>query len=754
MKLSLNWLKQYIDLPEDPTALARLITMHIAEVERVTVLGQGLNQVVVGEVLSARDHPNANNLHIGMFDVGETEPRQIIFGGKAVLKPGDKLPIALPGAQVHGLTISERTLRGEVSRGMCCLNSELGILDQAERVEFLPTSVKNGTLIRVALQLDDVVIEIDNKTLTHRADLFSHVQFARELSVVLRRPLRLPALLEYEGATIKPLQVTIADASLCQRYCAAVLEVKLGPSPDWLQRCLQAVGVRPINVIVDITNYVMLDIGGPLHAFDYAKLSGQTITVRSAKAGETITTLDQKQRQLTSAMLVIADATNPVAVAGIMGGQATEVTDTTTTIMLEAALFDPISVRLTSRQLGLRSEASTRFEKAVGYTTVLDGFWRAIGLLHELAGAKIVSPLFDLPGSEFVHRQIDLKHSLLERMLGITVPAPDIERILTGLGFALQPTTTGYTVTVPLWRTDITAEHDIVEEVARMYGYDAFPLQPLQGVLQLPIIEPTLLLGQRLIHWLVASGAKEVMHYSFYSDAAAQARGLDPATHHTIVNPMNPNQHCLRQTLLVNLWQTAQMNQRQQAGSFVLAEYGHVYLPSSEQAQVGGLVVDSVNHFRRAKGLVEWLLHKLNVVARQQSTAQGIDYYIDHDMVAQVTAVETDMTYVVFHLATLASRWHSNTQYQAIPQYPNITLDISLQVPTTVSWAQLKQAIVEVGRPLVQSVELFDLYNNEIFGIRFVLQAPDRTLTMAEAEMVRSAIIDQLVKQFQVTHRY
>lgn len=811
MKLSYQWLQEYIDLTESPEELGELITMHIAEVEQVTDLATNLQLVVVGEVLEAKDHPNADKLHIGTFDVGETDdqgnakPRQIVFGGKALLKVGQKLPIALPGAVVGPITIAQRKLRGEISAGMCCLNSELGILNQAEEIHLFDADVPNGTLVREALGLNDAIIEIDNKTLTHRGDLFNHIGFARELSVVLDRPLRVPDLLTHAhdmSAATKPLPLTITidDPEICRRYIGAALtNVTVGPSPNWMQTRLSALGVSTINNVVDITNYVMLEYGQPLHAFNYDHIKKSAIHVRYAKPSEHLATLDGKMSEFKDVdhIPVIADAKTPHALAGIMGGTDSEITNDTTTIVLESANFNPVIIRKAAQALAKRTEGSTRHEKNLGLIFPEYGFYRAIQLFQELCGAHIASEIIDLyavtqdQDDAAIKLNIELDCDFASRLIGEPVSIETVQKILTGLDFTVEVLSdTVVQVTPPSARMDVTNQQDLVEEIARMRGYDAITPKPLLGSLEPPQNELTYDVGNTVIQTMTQVGAREIYSYSFYSATDMERLGLDPATHLEMQNPMNPEQQYLRQTLLIQLLNAVQLNQRNHYASATLVEYGHVYFPDNEFTVVAGVVYgDSTDVFSQAKGYVEHTFTKLHVDYTFQTISNTAEhdnqnyrvfdssadaaYFWGEKQLATVGLIQPSITnqfsitgwvaYFTIHIPRLGeAHLVSDPQaFKPLSAYPQIDLDISIEVDDAVEWNALYTTIHKSGQPLIKKIELFDLYQGgqlapgkKSLGIRMWFGSMERTLEMTEAEQAREQIINALRETHHAEHRF
>ncbi len=762
MKVSLNWLKDYIDITESPEEIGQLLTLHIAEVDEIHYQAKGLDHIVVGLVLEARPHPDANKLNIGKFDVGEAEPRQIVFGGKAELKAGDRLPVALPGAVVGPITIEQRKLRGEISQGMCCLNSEMGILDSQDRVHFFDETAKPGTPISEALQLDDVVFEIDNKTLTHRADLFNHIGFARELSTLLQRPLRLPELNKDIATTNSlPYTLNVQNPAGCTRYLGAAFDsVEIKPSPDWMQKRLSALGVSVINNVVDITNYVMYEYGQPLHAFDYNKLSNGTVTVRNATNNEPLTTLDGKLRALDESILVIADDTKPVALAGIMGGLDSEIESTTTQLALESAQFDGTIIRKAAQKIGVRTDGSTRHEKGLGYTFSEDGFWRAVQLLREHAGATLASEVIDTQPVPPALTTIDLSKEYMDRVIGLSIEPNQIRQWLEALGCEIKNLADEhYEITVPLHRTDLRSAQDIIEEVARMYGYDSIPEVPLLGSLQPPFAQPDFALGNKIMQWLVGWGVIEVYNYSFYSIADAKKANVDTEQHIEIRNPMNPNQQLLRQTALIGLLNNVARNVNAGYKAITLAEYGHLYFKGKEITVVEGVVANQSDAFYKAKGYIEAILQTGNIVY----SFENMRYIANGECVAEVALIpnaattEFDVQVPVAHyriyLEQLSKIFPSRYSQKMISAYPAIDLDISITVPNTVQWADIRSVIQSTAGDILQNIEIFDVYEGNL-GIRMWFQSSERTLEMKEVEAIREKIIKSLVDSFNIVHRY
>ncbi len=736
MKLSYNWLREYIDLPDDPKRIADLITAHVAEVEHVVAQAEQFKQIVVGKIIEVKPHPNADKLRLCMVELGDAV-EQIVCGGSN-LTVGQYVVVAKPGAQVrwHGqgdlVTLTETTIRGQRSYGMICAAVELGLeerfpaVGEKEIIDLGATTQSTNIALAQILELTDTIIEIDNKTLTHRPDLFCHIGFARELSVVLGIPLKLNALRAFEPAERLPLTVQVDATEHCRRYIGVALDhVTVQPSPDWLQQRLTAIGLRPINNVVDITNYVMYEYGQPLHAFDYDQLNNHAIVVRLAKPTETITTLDGKTHTLTDNMLVIADDTTPQALAGIMGGASSEITAATKQIVIESANFNPITVRLEAQALAIRTDGSTRHEKNLPLVFPEWGMWRAIELLEQLAGAQVASPIIDQRLGEQPRPTITLELAYAQRLMGTPVPVDRVVEILTQLGCADTGTDT-MQVIPPLHRSDLLIAEELIEEIARIYGYTNIAPQPLVAMLEPQPIEPTWKLAQQLVAKAIQAGAYEVYNYSFYRLATTPHTGM--------LNPMNPDQTWLRQSLRTNLVALAERNLERGERDFTLVEYGHVYLTNGERNHLAVSCAGSTAAvFRQAKGFCT-LFQAPGVVS------------IDQVGKWYVATAEFDLT-------ALAQQAEQNLKVVPPATFPGIELDISVEFPSATPWAQIEPVIQQAAGKLLTGLDVFDIYGNAL-GIRMHLQAPDRTLAMDEAEQLRHTVITALQEHFKATHRY
>ena len=787
MNVTLNWLKNYIDFEFSPSELADRLTMLGVEVESVKRLGDELEGVVVGNVGSIKPHPNADKLVLCQVDIGESEELQIVCGAPNV-REGMLAPVATIGATLPiGLTIKRAKLRGETSHGMLCSEKELGLSAQlasaynmaedAAGLMELPTDTPLGTSLSEVLGLDDVVFELE--ITPNRPDCLSLIGVAREIRAETGNALKLPQVDFNENETdIRELtSVTIEAPDLCPRYAARVIQdVKVGESPAWLQQRLESVGVGVINNIVDITNFVLMEYGQPLHAFDYHKLTENRIVVRRAAAGENITTLDEIDRELTSDMLVIADAEKPVALAGIMGGYDSEITETTSDVLLESAYFNPSSIRATTKALGVSTEASYRFERGADPGIVLAALDRAAQLITEFAGGTICKGIIDVyPGSPPVTgkggeqplTEIQLRPERVNFILGTTIDTSEMVQILSNLGFDLKANGENYQVTVPTFRSDITREIDLIEEIARVYGYDNIPTTLPKGDIPVPAPNPSTEVRKRIKHFLLASGMMEAINYSFCAPNCFDKIRLnaDDPLRCTLKlqNPLSPEMSVLRTTLLPSLLDNAQRNRNHQIDTIALFEIGSVFIHNGEQKEpervtgiLAGQVGDGVysNPYREPdfydiKGLVEGILEVCGIVDYTLEKTDAPTFHPGRNAAvlssneqigifgeAHPEVLENyDLPYKAylfdFDMEALVDAAIFAKRFEPIPVYPKVERDLAIVVDKEILSDMPTGLIYATGGELVESVRLFDVYEGE--------QVPEGKKSLAYAITYHSA---------------
>ncbi|GMB07389.1 phenylalanine--tRNA ligase subunit beta [Thermolongibacillus altinsuensis] len=803
MFVSYKWLQEYVDLTGiTAKELADRITKSGIEVESVEVLNKGAKGVVVGHVLEREQHPNADKLSKCLVDIGEGEPVQIICGAPNVAK-GQKVAVAKVGAVLPGnFKIKRAKLRGEESNGMICSLQELGIesklvpKEYADGIFVFPSDAPVGADALELLNLDDEVLELG--LTPNRADCLSMIGVAYEVAAILGRNVKLPAieLHENEENVHDYISVRVEAAEDNPLYAGRIVKnVKIGPSPLWMQTRLMAAGIRPHNNVVDITNYILLEYGQPLHAFDYDRLGSKEIVVRRAKAGETIVTLDDVERTLTEDHLVITNGTEPVALAGVMGGANSEVRNDTTTVFIESAYFNGATVRKASKDHGLRSEASMRFEKGIDPARTKEALDRAAALMAEYAGGEVVGGVVEVNTLKQEEVKVTITLDRINRVLGTNITKEEVSTILTNLQFAFTEDHGTFTITVPSRRRDISIEEDIIEEVARLYGYDRLPAT-------LPVAEskpgkltPYQAKRRQVRRYLEDVGLFQAITYSLTSEAKATMFALEAAQPIRLALPMSEERSVLRQSLIPHLLEVVSYNRARQVENVAVYETGAVYLandenelPQEKERLAGALT--GVWHanlwqgekkavdFYVVKGILDGLFALLGLekrIAYKQAKRDGMhpgrtaDILLDGKTIGFVGQLhptvqkEYDLkeTYV-FELALtdLLNTEVEEIRYSPIPRFPSITRDIALVVDEHVIAGDIQQAIIEAGGELLKEVTIFDVYKGDrlpdgkksiAFSLRYF--DPERTLTDEEVTAVHEKVIQVVEQRFGATLR-
>jgi len=798
MRVSLNWLKEYVDIDVPAEELAHQMTMLGLEIESIERLGDEIQEVYVGKILAIEPHPDADKIVVCQTDVGGESPLQICCGAKN-MKVGDKVPTAIVGATLPGgFQIGRRKMRGVESQGMMCASTELGLPAGADGLMILDESVEIGQDIKALFGLDDTVLEIE--VTPNRADWASMIGVARELAALYDKPLRIPAVSVTEtGMPVAELSsVVIEDSELCPRYMGRVLsDVKVGPSPEWLCKRLVAAGQRPINNIVDITNFVLLETGQPLHAFDYTKLAENRIVVRRARAGEEINTLDGEKRKLEDDMLVIADAERAQCVAGVMGGADSEVDEGSTTVFLESAFFKPASVRKTSRGLALISESSQRFQRGADPEMAAYAMERAAQLIVELAGAKAAQGVIDVYPAPFVPREVTLPFARTTRLLGIDVPHDIQCNLLVRLGFELlNQNEEQATFRVPLRRHDVSMEADLIEEIARLYNFDNIP-NTLPGVRQCEkVFAPQEKRIRALRHFLAGLGLTELYNWTFScpEDVAKAALPENYASMVVLQNPLSEKQATMRSSIIPAHIANAARNLNYGVASVKGFELGPVYFPAddatlpTQENRLGIVLAGEVStphwsqkartvDFYDIKGVVEAVLAEFGLVADfvdtdfatfqpgQRAAVQAgknLVGYMGKVAPAVVRAFDTDgAVYVAeLNLDALLAATAAAPQFQEIPTFPPSARDLAVVVDADVAAGALKDAAAQSGGKLLRTVEIFDIFTGEQVGqgkksvaLNRVFQANERTLTDKDTQKAFDKILKRLQHDFKATLR-
>lgn len=794
MKVSVRWLKEYIDLSVSLEELCERLTMAGLEVGGIDVIGGNWSGISIGKIADVEAHPNADRLRLVTVDLGKQSPTVVC--GAPNVKVGDKVAFAPLGAHLIDSHSSEMVqlkaakIRGVVSEGMICSEKELGISDSHEGIMVLPEKATVGTPL--SEYLGDTILDLD--ITPNRPDCLSVIGIAREVAALTGGKLHVPEVSykELEKPIDSYAAVDIAEPSLCPRYCASLLTgIKITPSPQWMQQRLSACGMRPINNIVDVTNYVMLDYGQPLHAFDYDEIHGKQIIVRRAANGESITTLDGVERKLSSDILVIADKERAIAVAGIMGGGDAEVTGSTTNVLIESANFNQAVIHRGSLGLRLSSEASLRFEKGLSRDLPLIALKRATQLLAELAGGKVAEGIIDVYPGKQQKEHVLLPVADIKRLLGVEMKASEIAKTLELLDFGCQlKSDSKVQVDVPWWRTDIGCAADIVEEIARIIGYDKIPTTMLSSELPKHEPAPMLSLRRQLRNILVSCGFHEVLTYSLTSlemlgklSSQLQLTGPTPMK---VSNPMSREQEYLRTSLRPGVLSVLARNKRHQEGVVRLFEIGKVFLPremdlpqekevlcavlSGSQRALSWRGVEEPIDFFVAKGLVESILHRLGLAAKfeyseDESLCQGrsASIIIDNNKLGVVGELHSsvleafelsDAAYLIeIDVDKLLSLAATSKKYQLIPRYPSTSRDIALVVDEGITYQQICDVIQKFS--LVDSVSLFDLYAGEqvpsgkkSLAFRIIYQSSTHTLTDNEVDRVQQQVVDKLQHNF------
>jgi len=768
MNVTLNWLKNYIDFELSASELADRLTMLGIEVESVKHPGAELEGVVVGCVNTIKPHPNADKLVLCQVDIGKTEELQIVCGAPNV-REGMHAPVATIGATLPiGLTIKRAKLRGETSHGMLCSEKELALSEDAAGLMELSTDIPVGTSLPTALGLDDTVFELE--ITPNRPDCLSLIGVAREIRAETGNPLKLPHIDFNEDETdIREItSVTIEAPDLCPRYAARVIRgVKVGQSPAWLQQRLESVGIGVINNIVDITNFVLMEYGQPLHAFDCHKLAENRIIVRRATAGENITTLDEMDRELTSDMLVIADAEKPVALAGVMGGYDSEITETTSDVLLESAYFNPSSIRATAKALGMSTEASYRFERGADPGIVLAALNRAAQLITELAGGSTCKGIVDVYPGQQPLTEIQLRPERVNFVLGTEIETVTMVEILKRLGFDVETSGRGQRVTVPTFRSDITREIDLIEEIARVYGYDNIPTTLPKGDIPVPAPNPSAAVRKCIKHSLLAAGMMEAINYSFCDPNCFDKIRLtadDPRREVLkLQNPLSPEMSGLRTTLLPSLLENAQHNRNHQIDTIALFEIGNVFIrkgAEKEPERVTGILAGQVGEgvysnpyrepdFYDIKGLVERILEVCGIVDYTLEKTDAPTFHPGRNAAvlsnnkrigifgeAHPEVLENyDLPYKAylfdFDMEALTDAAIFAKCFEPISVYPKVERDLAIVVDQAVLSDMPTELIYKTGGELVESVRLFDVYEGE--------QVPEGKKSLAYAITYHSA---------------
>ena len=791
MKVPLSWLRQYVNVDIPADELAHRLTMAGVEVGEVEETG-GWTDVYVGRVTSVRQHPNADRLRLCVVTTG-SDQMEVVCGAPNVAE-GQKICFARIGAYLYNAhsqrheTLAAATIRGVESQGMICSELELGLGDDHTGIIVLPDDAPLGEPL--SDYMGDTVLDLE--LTPNRLDCLSMLGVAHEVAALIGGAVTEPEIrYEETGAPVEErVSISIADPDLCHRYTATVIDgVNIGPSPQWLQDRLTRAGLRPISNVVDVTNFVMLEYNQPLHAFDLGAVKDSTVIIRRARPGEKLTTLDGVERDLTAENLVIADSRDPIGLGGVIGGANSEIGPHTATVLLESANFNAANNRETATSMGLRTEATLRFEKGLRPELAPLGLRRATALIQEVAGGIIAPGIIDVYPGQAPPLTVTLTMRRLRQSLGMDIDPSEAQRALESLGFTCTEEGESLIVAIPWWRNDVNIEDDLVEEVVRIIGYDAVPTVMLSTPIPFHSPSRSIALREEVRDLLAAGGMQEVINYSVASmDLIERAVPVDEqAPPMRLANPMSATHEYLRPTLHAGLLANLAANQADGPGPFRLFEAGRVFLPRSgdlpEEVEIVAAVLAGQRgesswlaapggggiDFYDAKGMVEWLLDRLGISAAWEPAEHPV-YQPGRCAVVKSGGAELgsvgevhpaiidrfglDFPQVAgFELrlsALLAALPESDRNFVSLPRFPAATRDLALIVPADVSAGRVTELIM-LNR-LVQRAELFDIYSGDnlapgtkslAFHVHF--QAPDRTLT--NEEVTRS--LDGLLRNLQ-----
>ncbi|GMR05102.1 MAG: phenylalanine--tRNA ligase subunit beta [Thermodesulfobacteriota bacterium] len=791
MLYSYNWLKEYVhDLPS-PGDLSELLTMSGCEVDSVTDLSAGIKGVVTAVVEGIEPHPNADKLKLCRVRAGKNV--YSIICGAANMKEGDGVALALDGAVLPGgVKIKRVKIRGVQSEGMMCSEAELGLKDSSEGILILPGHTPTGRDILKVLGLDDYIIEVS--VTPNRGDVLSIRGLAREIAAVTGKKFtdKKIKVKEKGPETRSIVQVSVKPHSGCERYAARVIEgVKVGESPDFIKRRLEALGMRPVNNVVDVTNYVLIETGQPLHAFDLDRVSGRSITVRGANSGETIETIDNKVRKLGEHMVVIADGAGPVALGGVMGGKSSEVTGETANILLESACFEPAPIRRASRELAISTDSSYRFERGTDIENVTGALDMAAALISEVAAGVVARGAIDIYPKKQKTRKIKFSLERAEAVLGLPLKKGEVRGIFKRLGIMAEDAGRELECTPPSFRHDIKEEADLVEEVARISGYGNVPIVLPVSEIRGGGLPPSAALKRRIREALRADGFLEVMNYSFVSYSTfSLSGGADPGVR--LLNPLSEDQSFMRDSLVPSLLDNLKYNIDMKNGDARIFEVAPVFLPGEklpvEKWKTSGLIYgkrwrESWNFpsedvdFYDIKGVVEKMLGCLGLNAdfsallpdgehknlfhpgkssaiKVNAQVLGVTGEAHPDLIDRL-GLKRPAYLFELDLDAMAGAGMAEKKFTPLPRYPASERDIAFILDSAITYGEIIKAVEKIDTKLVEKVDLFDVYygrgvpeGKRSLAIRIRYRSAEKTLIQEDVEKIHSTVASELASRF------
>ena len=787
MNLPMSWIKDFVEIDCNVNEFSDGMTLSGSKVECIENKGDAITKVVVAKVLEIEKHPDADKLVVVKADIGESEPIQIVTGATNLFV-GAYVPAALDGATLAGgLKIKKSKLRGVASNGMFCSVEELGFTrnDYPEAPEhgiyIFDKEYALGSCVKEILQIDEDVVEFE--ITSNRPDCFSILGLAREASATFRKPLNLPKI-EFKGELNEKLSdlinIEIKNTEICPRYtCRVIKDIKIEPSPQWIRHRLTASGIRPINNIVDITNYVMLELGQPMHAYDINKIEGRKLIVRNAEKGEKLVTLDGIEREFDETVLVIQDEKKLVDLAGIMGGENSMITENTKEILLESANFNGSHIRLTAKKLGLRTDASSKYEKCLDPNLSMLALDRACQLIEELGYGKVVKEAFDFYSKPIEKWKVDYSSERINKLLGTNLSEKEIIDLLA----LVEVKADGKSAEIPTFRPDLESEADLAEEVARFYGYDKIEETLSTGTPTVGKKTYKQSIVEKITNTLIASGLNEALNYSFESPKVFEKLNIPEDSELrnvvTISNPLGEDFSIMRTTTLNSMLNSISINYNRRNKEAYLFEIGKIYLPKELPLKELPIEKELVTigmygdiDFYSAKGIFENLFNELGMNEKIEyspletlpfmhpgRTAEITDLennkigYIGeiHPQIAKNYNIETKVYYGVLEIEKLVELSNFDKTYKTLPKFPNMQRDIAMLIKDEINVKEIEKIIKEKGGKLLESVELFDIYKgkqiedgHKSVAYSILFRSDEKTLTDEEVGAPMKKILKAL----------
>jgi len=796
MKIALNWLKKYINITQSPAELSELLTntgLEVEGMEEIETVPGGLKGLVIGEVKTCVKHPNADKLSITTVDIGEEEAVQIVCGAPNVAA-GQKVVVATVNSTLcpnpdESFKIKKSKIRGEVSMGMICAEDEIGMGASHDGIMVLDTDKANGTPAAEYFNIEsDIVYEIG--LTPNRADAMGHVGAARDIKAVTGEEVRFPSVLDFKVDNQNlPIKVEIENKDACQRYSGlSISDIKVGPSPDWLQNALKSIGLQPINNVVDVTNFVMHELGQPLHAFNADKISGNTIKVKNLAESTPFLTLDEKERKLSAKDLMICDGnSNPLCIAGVFGGIDSGVKDSTTKVFLESAYFSADSVRKTSQHHQLKTDASFRYERGTDPNITVYALKRAALLIQEVAGGTISSEIQDEYSEAIPDREVAMKYKNIDRLIGKKLDHDEIHTILNRLDIeTIEKTETGFKAIVPPYRVDVTREADVIEEIIRIYGFNNIDLPETLSssyMASFPEVDPVKMRKEAGL-LLTANGFQEIMTNSLTKPVfSQQLDGFNPEENVEMLNKLSEDLGVMRQDLMFTALDVIAYNINRRQTDLKFYEFGKVYKKINskykEEMRLGIYLTgknEAENWIRKNETVkfhdlysaVLKIFNKFNAESIENEEFQddcfdyGLKLKIKQKVVAELgklskkalklSALKQDVFYANINWDAVLKLVNTNIQFEPVSKFPEVKRDLSLVIDDHVSYDEIKKISLKQAQYLISKIDVFDVYEGDkiekgkkAYALSFTLQDKTKTLT----DKIIDKTMDKLIKAFE-----